>query len=403
MSRLFKIALRNVFRNKGRSALSVSAILFGVAVLVFLQGFTNGFLKSMVDDTVLAKMGAVQVHRHGYLDAEKDPLKLDLPDDPAFASRLRVPGVISITRRIAFEGMLNNGTVSSMFVATSIDPRSEYQVCPQRRQDVAPGARPLDDKSGGEALLGRQLVESLDAKPGSTLSMLTATQRGAQNALDVTVRGMLPSRFVMESKRVATVPLAFAQDLLRMDGRVTEYALRIEDPDRADEVAKRLRATLGADYDVDTWRDLAPGVRDRIVRLKWVLITISLILFMLVVTGIINTMLMNVSERVREIGTMLAVGTRRRQVLLLFLLEALALGIIGAALGATVGFLLVRWMGSGVHFSAPGGDPMVIYPYINVAFISGVIGAAVAGTILAALWPAWKASRMRPVEALRAN
>lgn len=167
MGGLIKIALRNVFRNRGRSTLSIVAIFFGVAVLLFVQGCVNGLLKDLVDDAVLAKIGAIEVHHHGYLDAEKDPLKLDLPGDAATLAKLRaVPGVVAVTPRISFEGMLNNGTVSSMFMATAIDPATEYDVCPRRRDNVAKGSRPLDEKSNGEALLGRQLVESLDAKPG---------------------------------------------------------------------------------------------------------------------------------------------------------------------------------------------------------------------------------------------
>jgi putative ABC transport system permease protein len=128
-----------------------------------------------------------------------------------------------------------------------------------------------------------------------------------------------------------------------------------------------------------------------------------LILFLLVLSGIINTMLMNVYERVREIGTMLAVGVRRRQILTMFLVEAAALGLGGGALGALAGWLLIRKLGHGVHLQPPGGDPTVMFPYIEGPFVAKVVAAAVAGALVAALYPAWKASRLRPVEALRAN
>src|SRR5262249_51101136 len=123
MRRLLTIAFRNVLRNKRRSALSALAIVVGVGAIIFLQGFVNSFVKNMLEDAVLAKIGALQVHRKGFLDAEQSPLERDLPDDPAFAAKLRaVPGVTAVTRRISFDGMLNNGTVSSMVVATAIDP-----------------------------------------------------------------------------------------------------------------------------------------------------------------------------------------------------------------------------------------------------------------------------------------
>jgi putative ABC transport system permease protein len=406
MGRLITVALRNVLRNKRRSAISILAIFFGVGVVIFLDGFTNGFLKNTVEDAVFAKVGALQVHRKGYLDAEKDPLKLDVADDNTMIDRLKaVKGVTEVTRRLSFEGMLSNGSVSSMFMATAIDPVTEYKVCPKRKENVAKGSTPLDEKSPNGALLGHQLMESLDAKPGSTLTMLSASQGGAQNALDVNVHGLLPSRFIGESKRLATVTLPFAQELLRMPGRVTEYVIRIDNLDHVDDVATRLRATLGPDYEVNTWPELAPQARDGVVRLRVVLASISFILFCLVVSGIVNTMLMSVSERVREIGTMLAVGTRRRQVLLLFLIEAGALGLVGAVFGALAGAWVVHRMGSGsgLNISPPGGDPIQVYPYVELRFAIMAVLLAIGGALLAALYPSWKASRMRPVDALRAN
>ena len=405
MRRLLAIALRNVLRNKWRSFISALAIVIGVGAVTFLQGFGNGFLQQVVEDAVQDKVGAIQVHKRGYLDAETDPLKLDLPDDPQLAATLRsVPGVTAVTRRLSFEGMLSNGSVSSMFTATAIDPATEYQVCPRRAKSVAEGSRPIDAASTEQALIGTALGDSLQAKAGATLTMLSASREGASNALDVTVRGFLPSRFIMESKRSATVPLAFAQDLLRMPGRVTEYVLAVDQLERVDEVARQLRARLGDGYEVHTWLELQPIARDAVARLRYVLVFVALILFLLVVSGIVNTMLMSVYERVREIGTMMAVGVRRRQVVALFLAEAGALGLGGALAGGALGLSVVRWLGArGMHFKVPGGEPMVIHPTVTAAFVGIAIAAAVVGALLAALYPAWKASRLKPVDALRAN
>jgi putative ABC transport system permease protein len=276
-------------------------------------------------------------------------------------------------------------------------------VCPKRRDKVAPGSTPLDEKSVTDVLLGKALIESLEAKQGGSLTMLSATKAGPANALDVTVHGALPSRFIAESKRKSTVTLAYAQDLLRMDGRVTEYVLNVNDMEHAEVVAARVRQELGPEYDVDTWREMAPIARDMAVRLRVVLVFIALILFLLVLSGIINTMLMNVYERVREIGTMLAVGVRRRQILTMFLVEAMALGLGGGAIGALAGWLLIRKLGHGVHLQPPGGDPTVMFPFIEGPYIAKVVAAAVAGALIAALYPAWKASRLKPVEALRAT
>jgi putative ABC transport system permease protein len=174
--------------------------------------------------------------------------------------------------------------------------------------------------------------------------------------------------------------------------------------ERVDHTAAELRAALGDGYEVHTWLELQPIARDAVERLRYVLFFVALILFLLVVSGIVNTMLMSVYERVREIGTMMAVGVRRRQVVALFLGEAGAIGLGGALLGAALGTAVVRWLGgSGIHLKPPGGEVMLIRPSVGWAFIGASIAAATVGALLAALYPAWKASRLKPVDALRAN
>jgi putative ABC transport system permease protein len=280
----------------------------------------------------------------------------------------------------------------------------EYAVCPKRAINIASGSHPLGQTSDGEVLIGKTLAEALTATLGATLVLQSAGPHAGTNALDVTVAGFLPTYNLAESKRSATVTLHFAQSLLRMSGRVTEYAVGVSDLDRVDEVAAAVRAQLGDGYQVTTWRDLDPLTRDRTKALAVVLAVIALVLFLLVATGIVNTMLMSVYERVREIGTMLAVGVRRYQILSLFLWEATALGVGSALSGAGLGGAILGWLSRrGVTIRQPGGDQMVIRPFVGFHFCALVIALAVIGTVLAALYPAWKGARLRPDEALRAN
>lgn len=410
MRHLLAIAARNILRNTRRSVVSGAAIFVGVTAIIALKGFLNGFIKNAVEDAAFAKVGAIQVHKRGYENADRNLLDYDLPADGTLAARIAaVPGVKAVTSRISIEGMLSNGSVSSMFVATAIDPATEYQVCPKRRDNVAPGSKPLEAGAPGDTatstdiLIGSELAASLDARIGSTLTMTSAGKSGAQNALDVTVRGFLPSRMIVESKRLVTAPLALTQDLLRMPGRVTEYAIAVDDIDRVADVAARLQQLLGPEYLVEDWRTLMPAVRDRLAIQNVVLLVIMLILFLLVASGIANTMLMAVYERVREIGTMMAVGTRRWQVRVLFLAEAGFLGLGGGALGAAVGSALVLWAHRGVSFHPPGGDLMTVFPFVPIKFVLTTIGFAVVGTVAAGAFAAWRASKLSPVEALRAN
>ena len=120
--RLVLLALRNLTRNKRRTLLTALAIVFGAMAIVLLQGFVNGFIRNNIEAIVMSKLGAVQVYRKGYLGSD-DPLKKSMPHDPALMARIRkVPGVVEVAPRIAFDGMVSNGAESTMFVATAIEP-----------------------------------------------------------------------------------------------------------------------------------------------------------------------------------------------------------------------------------------------------------------------------------------
>ncbi len=404
MSRLFALALRNARRNHGRSAIAIVSILVGVCGIVFLQAFVAGFIKSLIEDAVLAKIGAIQIHRTGYLDAEQDPLRFDLPTSPEFVARLRgVAGVRAVSPRIEFEATLGNGSISAMVVVTAIDPTNEYEVCPRRRQHVEKPGEPLSPAAGNRVLIGQALSDGLGVNLGKTLIIASSTQAGVPNALDVDVQGLLPIRDLLESKAGVMMTVSQAQALLRMPGRATEYVVDVADLQQADAVAARLRVVLGADYQVHTWRD-RQQIRDAIDRMGIVMFFIGLILAILAGSAIVNTVLMSVYERVREIGTMLALGVRRYEILVLFLIESAVLGVVGSTVGAAAGLALMQIGAGGLRFPASSvSGVLIIYPQASPSFLAWAVATATLGTILAALYPARTAARMTPVDALRSG
>jgi putative ABC transport system permease protein len=403
--RIIKFALRNVLRNRRRSLVTGLTVFFGAFAIVLLQAFVNGTIRNAVETSVEGKYGAIQVFRQGYIGAD-DPLAMNFADDPGVVGRIRsVEGVKAVAPRLDFDGMLSNGTESSMFVATAIDPAREYAVCPKRLDDVAPGGTPLREGDMERVLIGKTLAQSLGSKDkgAANLVMQAAGPHASTNALDVSVSGYLRAQHMSESKRKATVTLAFAQELLRMQSKITEYVVRVNDYEQVDTVAPRIQAALGSDYSVTTWHEVDPVMRDRVKMMKAIMSFVTLTLCLLVVSTIVNTTMMSVLERVREIGTMLAVGVRRRQVASMFLVEAVVLGTASAALGITLGqLLLVAWLSRGISGTMPGGDVTWFYPSVSHTFLGLALAFAVLGTALAALYPSWRASRLKPVDALRA-
>ncbi len=407
MFNLVKLALRNVFRNKSRSALTCGAIGFGVFMTMLLGGFVFGLTNIIVFDAILGKVGGVQVHKRGF-DNVKDnfPLEYDMEQGGALEKTIRATsGVRAVTGRIVFSGSLNNGTRNTFVVANAHDPAQEYVVCPLGKRGL--DGQPLRSGQEGKGVLGFELAEALGAKFGATLVIQAATRDGQQNALDLEMVGTVNNNAPMESKRMVYVPLALAQTLLGMQGRVTEYAVAVHEVEEVDTVAAALAAKLGPQYHVQTWREIRPQVVDIVKTQRVVLLFVCMVFLVIAVFGVMNTMLMAVLERTREIGTMMAVGIRRAQITTLFLFEATAMALLGTGFGAAAGFAfnaIVIYAFGGIALSPPGSKAKVLLlPVVPAWLVVLTVGATALATVLAAVYPAWRASRLRPVEALRAT
>jgi putative ABC transport system permease protein len=402
---LVRLAFRNVFRARARSAITIGALFFGVAMSNILSGFVMGVGESLVAETIESRVGAIQVHRVGYFEKrDRQPLAFHIERTPALeAQLLAVPHVKAITPRLTFQGLLTNGSRGTVSIITAIDPATVAEVLPRVNLYLEGDALAPGDRNG--AHVGLELNRALDLKPGVPLMLQAQGLGGRDNALDLEPRGVLVGQNPMESKRAATVPLDFAQRLLSMEGKVTEYVVAVDDVRFMDETAHALQASLGSEYEVQTWEQLRPGLRDMRLVQRAVLGVLSFIFLIIALFGVANTLLMSVLERTREIGTLLAVGMTRAKVASLFMLEALLQAVVGASLGvvtALVVISLARTAG-GFSISMGGGAFFKVMPTLLPAVPVIVVVAACVGSVLAALSPAMRAARMRPVEALSSS
>lgn len=403
MTPLLLLAVRNVARSKARSALTTGAITLGILMTLLLGAFIHGMHRYLIDDTVKASVGAIQVHHKGYFEQrDRQPLKLDLEEGGALEDAMRhVPGVAAITPRLVFSGMVGNGNTATIFMAQGIDPEREKQVLPWATQKVS-GNR-LSASTPRSTLMSGELATALGATPGASLTLQATTKGGKENVLDVDVAGTLTGSLLAQSKRILYVPLPYAQELLRMRGRATEYVVAVEEGADVDLVAGGLRAALGAEYEVRTWRELQPAVGEVIRIQRAVLLAIGALFLIIAIFGVANTLLMSVLERTREIGTMMAVGVRRGKIAVLFVLEAVVQALLGAALGVGGAYGLVALVVARGGFSIAVDKTQTFTLIPEVAGYQVVIAvvAATVGASLAALSPALRAARLRPVDALR--
>jgi putative ABC transport system permease protein len=401
---LLRIAFRNVLRNRRRSLITFSAVFLTLAVMVSVRGLVNGMSDSIRQSIILGQTGALQVHRRGYLESMNGAsLELDMPADEAFMAKVRsVPGVEAAAARIAFGAMANANDTTSPAFFTAVDPDNEPRVCPRRFELVTSGTT-LAQAGPASAILTPELAAKLGIERGARATLMAGDRDGALNALDLDYVGAYGEKGLpLPDKKLGFVPLALAQKLLRMENRATEVAVSLKNMDEAEAVKPRLQAAVGPGFEVSTWHDVAPWVDEVIARNQKALDFCAFIFLFVALLGVVNTMLMSVFERTREIGTMMAVGVRRRQILVLFLLEAAFLGLFGGVFGAAVGGgLIAHYTQHGISFRLSNmAMPLHIRPWIDPAYLLETLGLAVFGAVLAALWPALRASRQRPVEAL---
>lgn len=400
---LLHLAMRNVFRARARSAITIGALFFGVTMSLLLSAFVMGVGESLVSETIESRVGAIQVHRKGYFEKrDRQPLALFLSQDADFEAKLRsIAHVVSITPRISFSGLLANGSRGAIALITAVEPHTIKRTLPRVDLYLEGDALTETDRNG--AHVGMELSRALDLKPGVPLMLQAQGLGGRDNALDLEPRGVLAGQNPFESKRSVTVPLSFAQALLGMEGKVTEYVVAVDDLRQLDATAAALQVALGEDYEVQTWEQLRPALRDARLLQRAVLGGLSFIFLIIALFGVANTLLMSVLERTREIGTLLAVGMTRSMVGRLFVLEALMQAAFGAVLGLGVALVVVtlaRNSGGFVVSMGQGQGHFQVMPTLLPVVPVIVVLSACVGSVLAALSPALRAARMRPVEAL---
>jgi len=401
---LLRMALRNLARNRRRTLLTLAAIAVGLTAVVAVRGFLDGLQGMLVAGVVEGEVGAIQVHKKGFstsLDASPLPLRFDGAD--ALAKKLSgVAGVRGAAPRLTFPAMVSRGDQTTFARVTAVDPDTEYAVA-RRRQEFLVGGHVVQRTN--EAVLALELAAALHAKEGDTsqpTAILAGDVDGVLNATDVVVVGRSAAQAQGE-KRAATMSLAAARELVRAPGAATEIVLGVDDGADIDVVANAVRAVVGPDFEVHTWVQISPFVADVRSVQNAVLGAVTVIFLIVILLGVANTLLMSVLERVKEIGTLMALGMKRRRILGLFVLEGLLLGVLGAIVGDALGSAILTALihKGGVAFQPAGASiASTILPVVRVAFLVRMIAIAGIGGVVASFFPAWRASRLRPVEAL---
>ncbi|HLC42325.1 MAG TPA: ABC transporter permease [Methylomirabilota bacterium] len=396
---------RNLFRNPRRSLITVSGIAFGMAGIFFLWALAEGYYQQIIENATGYETGHLQLSRAGFRQELTPDYSIQEPE--ALLARAReLPGVVGVAPRIFTQALLGTGRKSTGGFLYGIDAVQEPSVT---RLSTAVGqGRFLTASDRNAIVLGTRLADKLKAKLGEKVVVYAQASGGDLGAGAYRVVGILESGIFNLDAYYAFIPLVGAQQLLSLDRGITMVAVRLANRWQLPKATIALRGALPADIEVVPWQSLLPIVTQTIELLNVMLQIILLVVFVIVAMGVMNTILMSTLERTREIGIMMAVGTRRGQVAKQVFAESCFLAILGVAVGAVVG--------SAIAFSA-GLRGIDLRPYMGqitaVPGFTGILRPVVLPETLAitALWlfvislvvsvyPAWRISRLDPVDAI---
>jgi putative ABC transport system permease protein len=401
------MAVRNLVRNRKRALMALFTIVVGVICLVLAEGFVHWILWAMQEVAIQSQFAHVQVVRPGYFKAgAADPYRFILPaNHPAQKMIEADPGVRLVAPRLKLTGLISHGETSISFVADGVDPAKEAQL--SRALRIKEG-RDLTAASGREAILGHGLARNLGVGPGDTVALVTSTESGGINAVEVKVAGLFITPSQAYDDAALRLPIGAARALMKTQG-AHMWLVLLDDTDTTDQHLERLRTRHPAatsKLEFTPWYVHADFYNKTAQLFSSQMNVLRLIIGFIIVLSISNMLIMNVLERTGEVGTLLAVGFRRRKILRLFAIEGGLLGLAGGLIGVVAGYGLSEMISAiGIPMPPPPGMEEGFTAEIRVTWevLASAFVLAFATTALAGLYPAWKASRLQIVEALRQN
>ncbi len=412
MIELLRLSARNLLRYKRRTLLTCMLITVGVFSLLLFVSMAGSFRSIMIDTITDSMLGHLQIHRRGYVSSiENLPLTLNLDSDRVkeVENILNdLDGVAAYSMRVKLGANLSNFKETTNIRLNGVDPDMEDRTCPGLRGRIINGGDEGPLVKRNHMLVPQLLARGMDIGVGDTVVLVASNKDGSVNGITVEVQAVIEG-VTGPGGRDGYLHIDDARNLLRMEEpEVSEIVVRLDDRRKLASSAGEIQRALSGYrdgrnqdfYEVHTWDRLSPfsniaGMIDILVY------SINIVLVCIVMISVMNVMIMAVYERVREIGTLSAMGTPSRRILGLFLTEGSLLGILGSVTGTLLTLAALYIMNIYPISFGFGRQVLELKPQIEPATIPAVFIMVLAVSLLASLQPAWKAARMKPVDALR--
>jgi putative ABC transport system permease protein len=414
MTRIFKIAFRNLLRYKRRTLLTSLLITFGIVLVILFSGLAGSFKSMMIGQVTDSNLAQMQIHRKGYVSSI-DTMPLNLTLNPKQIKKIgqllsNTPEIEAWAPRIKLNAMLSNFTDTTNIRLNAVDPDKEVLVCPDvgNRMTFDKKRKPGPLLTPGEIIIPEKLAKGMNLKIGGAVVLVANNKDGSVNGLNFKIAGITESILGPQGKE-GYMHLKDARSLLRMNKpEIIEIAIRLHHFHKIDKVFDNLSSKLknivnkkGKPlFEIHTWKKLSP-FSNIAKMIDFMTITMKIIMIAIVLISVLNVMMMSVYERVREIGTMSAIGTSPGKIMGLFLAEGMLLGLISTIVGNSIGLISIYILNIyKITITFGRMDNILLSPSVNMTEILWVSAIVLFISVFASLQPAYKASKMEPVDAL---
>lgn len=405
MKTLLKIAWRNVWRNPKRSLVMIAAILLGLWAGIFVSALSFGMLKQRFIISIEQEISHMQIHHPDFLK-DRD-VKYGIREWEKLTKALGSDEEIkNYSGRTLVNGMLATASLTRGVNIIGIDPVAENNTT--GLSNIVLNGSYFTGESRNQVLVGRKLAEKTKLQERSRLVLTFQNADGELVSASFRVAGIYQSANTMNDERNVYVLQSDLNGYLSNETIINELAVVGSDFEKISEAADRYKQQF-PELSIRIWSEISPELSYMQEMVQTMLLIILAIILFALAFGLVNTMLMSVFERVRELGMLMAVGLNRRKVFGMIMFETTYLTLLGAAGGMLLGYLTMKLTGRmGIDLAKVGGDslhdfgfPSLVYPHLDASFFMMLTLLVVITAFLTSIYPALKALRLKPAEAVR--
>ena len=398
-----RLAWRNLWRNYRRTMIMLLAITVGVWAMIFMTALLRGMVDNMVIQGLEALPGQVQIHAESYLDDPSVIHSLPAPGQDLLQA-LQGPLVAAWTSRVKVPAMISSEYENRGITLLGVDPAGE-QALGFDASNISQG-RILEGVDDRGVIVGEKLLQRLETRLGKRVVVMSQDPDNTIADRGFRVVGVFKADLESREESIIYAGRNVVQDMLGMGTDVSEIAILGHDYRQPEALAKSIREAAGSDLEVLSWLELDPYLSTMMRVMDGFVLVWMIVVFMALSFGLVNTLMMAVFERVREIGLMQALGMRPSAIVYQFLCESLLLLLLGLLAGNILAISTIVLLEDGIDVSAVSqglemmGAASVMYPVLQWPDLVLANVVVIVLGIVTSLLPAWRASRYLPVEAI---